>query len=139
MKSIFFLSLVSFILVNCTDKKDNPTDANCSQSICTENFVILHIAIKDSSGEAVSLDSFEIIDKDTSEDITASLSTEYNLENGTFPLYSDQFVAENQNTQRTLVFKGFVNAIKIAESEFVVVTDCCHVSLHSEETEIVIN
>lgn len=143
MQKVFLISLVCLLTVNCTNHNDDEADSiDCSLTACTEIFISINVTVKDASSVAVALDRFEVIDKDTQEDITIELSAEeFQLvqQSGNYPLYNDLFVAQNQNRTRTLLFKGFANNIQIATGEFVVSTDCCHVSLKSDKAEIIVN
>jgi len=120
----------------------NPNAVDCTELACTENFVTLIVSIKDASGASVALDRFVVLDEDSSENITLALSNnglEVARQNGEYPLYDDSFVSENQNTERTLVFSGFINDEKVVEAVFIIATDCCHVSIDSGNTDIIVN
>ena len=143
MKKLLFFGFLSFFLANCKDSDDRSMAIlNCSEVACTEQFVTLIVTVKDDSGVLIPLDRFEVIDQKTSEDLTANITfEEFQMaqQSGQYPLYNDSFVAGNQNTKRSLVFRGFINDEKVAEAEYVIDTDCCHVSLALGDTDITIN
>ncbi|VAW11780.1 hypothetical protein MNBD_BACTEROID03-419 [hydrothermal vent metagenome] len=141
MRKIFFLSMVFILPLNCSDN-DNDDKTDCSNMACTEIFLSISVTVKDSSGSVISLGRFEVTDLTTGEDLTKEV-TEGELEtfrqNGIYPLYDDLFVAENQNTTRNIVFKGFINNKEVVNAEYTVGTDCCHVSLVSGDSDITID
>lgn len=144
MKKLLLLSFLFISLVNCKDNDDiDPEAVDCTLVACTEQFVTLIVTVRDASGVLIPLDTFEVTDKDSSEDTTIPLSDsgwQMARQNGQYPLYNDSFVSGgNLNTRRTLIFKGFINDEKIAEAEYVVETDCCHVSIAIGDTDIIIN
>lgn len=143
MKTLLFLSFLFLFLVTCSDNDDGNLDAiDCTKVACTEQFVTLIVTVKDNSGAFFPLDAFEVRDKESSENSTLALTDsgwQMARKNGQYPLYDDSFVSGNRNTERTLVFKGFINDEKVAEAEYVVETDCCHVSIATGDTDITIN
>lgn len=143
MKKLLLLSFLFISFVNCKDIDDvDPDTVQCTLIACTEQFVTLIVTVKDASGVLIPLDTFEVTDKNTSDDITISLSEsgwQMARQNGQYPLYDDSFVSGNLNTRRTLIFKGFIKDEKIAEAEYVVETDCCHVNIAIGDTDITIN
>lgn len=141
MKNILLLSLLFLTLTNCNDADDKPI-VNCSTTPCTENFVTLIVSVQDNSGVAIPLDSFEVLDKETGEETSISLSdSEFRFSQltGEYPLINDSFANGNQNTNKTLLFKGKINEQIVAEAEFAVAIDCCHVSLVSGDAIIIVN
>ncbi len=142
MKKLLILSFLFFTIVNCNENDDAPSDIDCSQVVCTEEFITIVITIKDDSAVAVPLDRFEVLDENTNEDISIPLSDsgfQNARETGQYPLYNDSFVSENQNTNRSIIFRGFIDSNEVVEALYVISTDCCHVSLASGNTEITIN
>lgn len=143
MKKLLLFYFLSLFLVNCSDSDDiDPVSIDCTEVACTEQFVTLIVTVKDNSGVLIPLDRFEVIDKESSENLTIVLSDngfQMARQSGQYPLYNDSFVSGNQNTKRTLVFRGFINDEKVVASEYVVDTDCCHVSIAIGDTDITIN
>lgn len=143
MKKLLLFGFLSFFLANCNDRDDvNPVAIDCTDVACTEIFVTLIVSIKDASGVAIPLDTIEVVDKESSENTTITLSDygwEMARQSGQYPLYNDSFVSGNQNIKRTLIFKGFINNEIVTEAEYVVDTDCCHVSIALGDNDITIN
>jgi len=48
------------------------------------------------------------------------------------------WVTTKRDINRTLVFKGYINEEEVASAEYVVTADCCHISLVSGNTDIII-
>ncbi len=129
--------------MNCKDNDDfNPDALDCTEVACTEIFISLVVTVKDTDGVLIPLDRFEVIDSKTSEDLTPAITfDDFQMarQSGQYPLYDDSFVFENQNTKRTILFRGFINDEKIAEAEYVIDTDCCHVSITLGDAVITID
>lgn len=131
MKKLVSLIFLLMLVSNC-DRNDDiePEPVACTSVLCTLEFRTLNVLVKDNDGVSIPLDRFEVVDGNTSEDLTPELSSEELLaarQFGQYPIYSDAFVSGNQNTERTLIFRGFINEVKLAEAEYVIATDCCHV------------
>ena len=143
MKKLLFFSMIVLCLVHCKeDDVIDPIAIDCTAVACTEEFITLIVTVKDSDGVLIPLDRFEVIDLKTAENVTPNISFD-NFQiarrNGEYPLYNDSFVSGNQNTKRNIVFRGYINEEKIAEAEYVIDTDCCHVSIAIGDADIAIN
>lgn len=143
MEKLLLYGFFGLFLANCNNSDDiDPAAIDCTEVACTEQFVTLIVTVKDDSGALIPLDTFEVIDKESSENLTIALSDsgfQMARQSGQYPLYNDSFVSGNQNTKRTLLFRGFINDEKIAEAEYMVDTDCCHISIATGDTNITIN
>ncbi|WP_339625839.1 hypothetical protein [uncultured Maribacter sp.] len=135
------LVILSIFLVACHDK-DEPTQQDCTMVACTQNFVTLTVSVKDASGAAIVLDSYEVINVDSGKNLTDDFNDEENQyfkEQGLYPILSDAHRVEYQNSTATLTFKGYISNEEVINEEFVVGADCCHVSLISGNTEIILD
>ncbi|WP_282117667.1 hypothetical protein [Maribacter aquivivus] len=135
------LVFLSIFLVACNDKDDSIEQQDCSTAICTLNFVTITVSLKDASGEAIALDSYEVIDTETGKNIAEDFNGEeyqYLKEQGFYPILSDANRIQYQNTTATLTFKGFIAAEEVITEDYEVGADCCHVSLITGNTEIVL-
>ncbi|WP_324024885.1 hypothetical protein QSV08_16895 [Maribacter sp. BPC-D8] len=134
------LVFLSIFLVACNNN-DDAEQQDCYETICTHNFVTITVSVKDAAGEAIALDTYEVIDNDTGEDLAADLNGEeyqYLKEQGFYPIISDANRVQYQNTTATLTFKGYVDNEAIINETYEVGADCCHVSLITGNTEIVL-
>lgn len=140
MYAKLFLVFLSLFLVACNDKNDTELQ-DCSMTACTLNFVIITVSVKDTSDNVVVLDSYEIIDEVTGEDISVDFNNEeyqYFKEQGIYPVLSDAYRTRYQNSTATLTFKGYVANEEVINEAYEVGADCCHISLISGNTEIVL-
>ena len=58
-------------------------------------------------------------------------------QNGTYPLFGDEYQQSYANTEIQVNFKGIINNQIIIDKNFIVGADCCHVNLISGNTNIV--
>ncbi|WP_405400344.1 hypothetical protein [Maribacter sp. Asnod2-G09] len=134
------LAFLSLFLVACNDN-DDAEQQDCSEAICTLNFVTITVSVKDASGEPVSLDSYEIIDNETGKNLAADFNGDeyqYLKEQGFYPILSDANRVQYQNSTATLTFKGIIDNKEVINETYEVTADCCHVNLISGNTEIVL-
>ena len=133
------VAFLSLILVACNNN-DDAEQQDCSEAICTHNFVTITVSVKDEAGDAVVLDSFEVLDTATGENLAKDISAEeYHNDQGIYPLISDAHRIQYQNKTTTLTFKGYINDELVVNQEFEVGADCCHVSLITGNREIVLD
>lgn len=142
MYKICFLSCFFLLQIQCTDNDANPPDIDCSGIACTEVFITLNVVVQDGDGVKVPLDDFQVLDRNTGDDITGSYSDaalEMFRLNGSYPLYNDMFVSGRENMKRTLLFAGFINGEEVVKGIYVVEADCCHVSLLTGDEVLLLN
>ncbi|SFR56554.1 hypothetical protein [Maribacter stanieri] len=140
MYAKIFLVFISLFLVTCSNKNE-PELQDCSMVACTLNFVTISVSVKDASGTAVALDSYEIIDTETGENLATNFNGEeyqYSKEQGIYPILSDANRVQYQNKSATLTFKGYIDNEEVINEVYEVGADCCHVSLITGNTEIVL-
>ncbi len=134
-KIIYFFLLISF--AGCDDNR-----SDCSNVACTEEFKTIMVIVKDLDEIPVALDKFEVIDINSGEDITRNVGqAEFEMlkENGTYPLFGDEFVAKFLNSKTSVNFKGFDDGNEIVNSTYIVGADCCHVLLYEGDTNLIID
>jgi len=56
-----------------------------------------------------------------------------------YPIYNDSYVGVMRFENRALVFKGFIDNQEVVTANYVVTSDCCHVSLVSGNVEIILD
>ncbi len=131
MRLIFVLFSFLVLLVNCSDDDDD-TVIDCERIGCTEQFVTLTVNVRDASGVVIPLDAFEVIITATGEDITREVSGqefENFRQNGTYPLFGDEFAEKYRNKTEVISFKGFIEGKQVVNNSYKVGADCCHVLL----------
>lgn len=133
------LAVLVLPMLNCSDKGEEQTP-NCLNAVCTEEFRTITVSVKDMNGTAVALDSFKVV-LSNGDDVTLDTSgSDYDwmIKNGTYPLFSDKYVAKYRNKELEINFQGYVDDRLLVDSDYVVGVDCCHVTLLEGETDIVI-
>ena len=126
------------IFFGCT----NDDKSDCSDMACTEVFKTITVSIKNSNGNPIALDRFEVTIFDSGTDITRNVNeTEYELmkQNGVYPLFGDENSEEYENKELKIIFKGFIDSQEIVNSNYNVGADCCHVFLIDGNTELIID
>ena len=124
---ILGLFLIAFYSCNKDDDQQN-SENNCADTFCTLELRSIIVKVKDANDNAVLLDNVEVIDSDSKEII---IDETYNdqTSNGSFFLYGDSIEDNIINTERKLIFKGYINNNEVISSNYVVSSDCCHVFL----------
>ncbi|WP_345005880.1 hypothetical protein [Snuella lapsa] len=134
------LILVLFHIVSACNNNDE-TDPSCANIACTEEFRTLTVTIKDTNDIPVALDSFKVIAVVSGNDLTRETSSsELALmqQNGTYPLFGDEYTNTYRNKEIEVQFRGFKNSQQIVTENYVVAADCCHVFLVSGTTNLTI-
>lgn len=139
-----FLTMVymAFFILACS-KDNKKSKENCGvNTVCTQNYVTIGVTIEDTSSVKIVLDSYKVIDITTKEDLTIPYSRE-EFENyrdtGYYPIFSDAYRVQYQNSKVTISFIGYISDNEVVTEEFIVGADCCHVSLFSGNTKIVLD
>ncbi|AXG70375.1 hypothetical protein KORDIASMS9_02614 [Kordia sp. SMS9] len=126
---------IATLLISCNNDDDSNSD--CENVPCTTEFITIVISIKDQNQNPVALDSYEVINIETNEDMTILLSAsgfEIAQQLGQYPLLDDGSLEANQ--ERQVQFKGFINNQEVISSTYTVSTDCCHINLVSGTVEL---
>lgn len=109
---------------------------------CTEIFYTLTIMIKDEKENPIALDKMEVVRLDTNTNITDKLlGSEWEIfqKRGSYPIYNDLFVQEDEGKSLTINFKGFINNKLVIDVNNVVGADSCHIFYVSGNREITIS
>lgn len=127
--------LFSATFISCDVEEEN----ECSETLCTEQFVTITVSITNQAQNPVVLDRIEVINLQNQSDVTIPLSPSGLLlaqQNGQYPIVNDIGIGRNQ--RQNLQFKGFINGVEIVNENYTVASDCCHVSLVSGTVELVL-
>ena len=145
MKSLFIV-LISYFLIamsSCSNNDDVDNSSACSEPIpCTFVLISFHVSVNDANGSAVKLDSFEVYDTKNNKNLTIDYSAErlkLMQNTNSYFLFGDQWLKEYNGRTSIIRFRGFQNSKKIVSADFEVGTDCCHVTLLSGNTELIVN
>lgn len=143
MRILPVLFVIVPFLVGCSDDDTNGIErGDCNEVVCTLQFVTLNVEITDASGVVIPLDAFEVTIKETGEDITREVSgpeLEVMRQNGTYPLFSDEFADRYENQTELINFKGFIEGNEVVNSNYKVGADCCHVLLIDGDPNIIVD
>ncbi len=138
MKATIALILAALLFSGCID--DDNQNRNCNGVACTEIFLFLTVKVVDSDGQPVTLDSYKVILLETGVDITPDNSDNPFLEEkGTYVVFDDSYSDDYQNETTIIKFLGFIGSEEVANMEFTVGADCCHVKMISESNVVIID
>ena len=115
------------------DKKENPCDPDI---MCTMEFRIINLEIRDKAGEAIILDEFySEIDGEKIE-IPDDV---YEPNNGIYPVATDGQMDVLDFDGNEVIFYGMLNGKNVVEHKMVIGKDCCHILLVEGEKKITIS
>ncbi|WP_010135265.1 hypothetical protein [Ochrovirga pacifica] len=130
------LPIILFVLLGCNLEDETRTE-NCDQTACTLEYRTISIGVKDTNNTPVALDSLQVVDLGTGKVVLTS--QKYEFEGYRYPIFHDGFVATYKNQQVNLESRGYVNGQQVLTESYTVDVDCCHVSLVSGTTEVVLS
>ncbi|RYD50844.1 MAG: hypothetical protein EOP52_12705 [Sphingobacteriales bacterium] len=140
MKKLLLLPLSALLLHACARKAmpvAGNTDAatDCRAVMCTMDFRTVSLRVVDASGKPVKLDSYQTV---LSGKGTAVLSGDAaaSMLDGTYPVVTDEWVANHKNTTAKMIFIGMVGNKPVVTETFEIKADCCHVSKVSGKESI---
>ena len=133
--ALFFALPVIVITCKEEDQKD------CAKAICSEQFNSITVAVKDSTGQPVALDTFRLVnmlDKSaiklsfTADDFAGMKTT------GNYLLIDDSVVSQYQNSQIVVEFSAILGGKTVAKNSVTVSVDCCHVTPYYGDMTVVV-
>ena len=135
----YFAIFILLILGTACNSDGNSDQDSCSDILCTEEFVSLTVTVYNEQQEPVALDTFVVTRTDTGEEFSPEYTPEQ-LQNfqsaGAYPLIDDSYLPEYKRQVLLLTFTGYISGEPVAEEEYTVGFDCCHVLLAEGELEI---
>ncbi len=132
---ILFLAVIG-TQTSCNNNDDVGTDAQCDE-FCTTEFVTISVTITDQDQNSVALDSFNVVNLDTAQDITITLNEdefEFAQQEGQYPLVNDGTFEKLQGAD--IQFIGFINGQQVISSNYSAGKGCCHVEINSGDLEL---
>lgn len=140
MKCIAYILLAGIASLSC-DKTESKGD--CGSVACTEVFMSVSVKVIDTEGKPVALDSIKVTRLPDQEDLTR----EYDEETwrvfskaGSYPIADDSDGGRlPRHTDINVKFRGYIGSREVANSDYVVTFDCCHIGLVSGERELVVS
>ncbi len=133
--------MLFLFLLGCNNSDDN-NNPECNNIACTLEFRTITVHIIDDLANPVALDGIKVTISENGNDITREISDlEWQLfrQNGTYPLFGDEYTKDYQNMELEINFKGFINDLQVVSSNFIVGANCCHVILISGNTNLIID
>lgn len=135
--STILIGLTLFVSTSFYSCQSNSED--CTEIACTLDFRVSNITIKDQNQIPVALDSYQVINLGTNEDITLELSPEefqFAQQKGIYPLVDDLSVERRESIE--IQFRGFINSVEVVTENFTAASDCCHVGMSEGNQEVTI-
>ncbi|MEP4535360.1 MAG: hypothetical protein ABJ004_19850 [Cyclobacteriaceae bacterium] len=136
MKHLVILSLLITIINYSCDDAGTPPD--CSGNFaCTEVFITIGVDIKNSSGQAVTLDSALVTNKKSE----ISYSPYFDNNPGFASYYgiaNDGDLDEIDFDGTIFLLEGWIDSEKVVSEEFLIGKDCCHILKLDGPDEIMI-
>lgn len=115
---------------------DNPGNPDCENVYCTFEFRMIDLQVVDAKGNAVKLDSYYTEDMNGNK--LPSHLYEYNNYSSAYVVFNDSWMAGNQNSSIRVRFVGFKNGIKVVSEDYLITSDCCHISKQSGKDRVVL-
>ena len=123
------LILFSCLLIDC----DSDSKFDCAFVPCTAIFKMIVITIKhESDSSAYLLTNYKVIRVSDGKDIT--LANDLPINQGYYPITSDNEINIYRNKDVELEFSGYLNDNLVIKKRFIVTADCCHISLVNGES-----
>jgi len=139
MKNLLILFCFISMAATCQDQNSSSKDAKenpCPPDIiCTMEFKIINLEIRNDAGEPIVLDEFysEIDGKTVriSEDV-------FEAKNGVYPVVTDGQMKDLDFEGEKVVFVGLIKGQIVVEHEMIVGKDCCHIKLVKGQQKIIL-
>ncbi|MEQ9403534.1 MAG: hypothetical protein RIM99_08115 [Cyclobacteriaceae bacterium] len=123
VKVVFKFSILFFLLVSCTNDKDDSV-------LCTMEFRSIGLNVTNGT-----LTDYFTVRKLTSDTIRIETEVQGSFPS-IYPVLTDSYQKLIENTQETFFFVGLIEDIKVINETFEIAADECHISLISGKTEI---
>lgn len=115
-------------------KCESPCESNRA---CTEEFRSIVVEISGQSGSAIELDSIAVVRK--SDNKTIVIDQQAIIPKiGRYILFSDSHINETSRCGEDFEFRGYKDKQPVVSRIFNIAHNCCHISLASGDTKIVI-
>ncbi len=132
LKSIFVVSTLS--LLQC---KKETTKGNCALVLCTMEFRMLTVSIKDKAGNFYNADKVETYTP-TGKMIFSQSSPSFFPDSSYVVIDDNNMKDLTKNVNTTVDFKIYKGNAVVKKVQYVVTADCCHISKVSGDTEIIV-
>ena len=127
VKTFLFITLLILLAASCNREKDK---------MCTDEFRLITINIKDSSGAAVLLDSNYTEILHTNSIIRIKTDSIF-IKNGSYIVFTDsQMDLIEKDAETEIKFIGFKRSGKVVDERYIVTQDGCHIQRLSGNTKL---
>ncbi|WP_296620687.1 hypothetical protein [Marivirga sp.] len=140
MKNLLFIFCFISMAATCQDKnsktkdqKENPCPPDV---ICTMEFKIIDLEIKNNEGEAIVLDEFYSEIDGEKVEIPDDV---YQLKDGVYPVATDGQMKDLSFDGNEVIFFGLMDGKKVVEHKMTIGKDCCHIQLVEGEQKVIIS
>lgn len=125
MKHLVILSLLITIISYSCDEAGTPP--NCSGNFpCTEVFITIGVDIKNSSGQAVTLDSTSVTNNKSGISHSASFDNSPGFASY-YAVADDGHLDDIDFDGTTFLLEGWLDGKQVVSEEFLIGKDCCHI------------
>ncbi|MGM0580450.1 MAG: hypothetical protein ACQETL_07210 [Bacteroidota bacterium] len=114
------------------DKKENPCDPDI---MCTMEFRVINLEIRDNAGEAIILDEFYSEVDGEKIEIPDDV---YESRDGIYPVATDGQMEILDFDGNEVTFYGMLNGETVVEHKMVIGKDCCHIQLVEGDEKIIL-
>lgn len=139
MKIIAYTLLAFMAMLSCDETE---LKGDCGSVACTEVFMSVGVKVTDGEGNPVALDGIRITRLPGNEDFTREYDDEtwrIFTQQGSYPIADDLDARRlPRHTDIKLNFRGYIGSREVANADYVVKFDCCHINLVSGNTELVV-
>ncbi len=140
MRKVLSILLIALTLATSTSFYScQSNDNDCAEIACALIFLTENVTITDQNQNPVALDSFQVINLGTNEDITIELTPEelqLAQQLGSYPLVNDLSAAPLESFE--VQFRGYINSVEVVTQNYTVVGGCCHVGVSEGNLELTI-
>ena len=140
-QSLLSFIVIFFLAVSCDFSGESDEEA-CENTACTLIFISLNVEVVNSADAPLALDSYTVTDVQSGRDVTPNFSNtpfEDMQASGNYTFFNDSWADEYRNESTVLRFSGLLDGMEVVTAEFEVMADCCHVSLVSGDTKIIVD
>ena len=123
----YFFCLLAFspLLFSATCDKQAPRQS-CDGVICTMEFAMVTVAVKDQNGNTVPLDS--TITRNKSGLMVSNSNQSSPAGDGRYVVADDSYQKALALRSEEVIFTGYKSGQKVIEQNFIISADCCHIS-----------
>lgn len=132
MRKLIIALAAPLFLLSC-DKKADSND--CKKAICTEEYRMINVTIKDAQGNKVLLQKASLANVQTGDTSIIPLSE---MSDSSYVIFSDKELKNMQNKTYNYKFIGMVNNVQVFNEPYTFSADCCHINKVSGKETITI-